>query len=113
MFKNFTFHFFEIVWHLRSVIFALIAFIVIGAGVITFVEKIPFGDALYFSFVTGLTIGYGEIVAKTVLGRVVALLIGLISIIFTGMVVVIAMRAVQKSFEKGRHPFEAWISNFA
>ena len=102
MFKRFTSHFFHIAWHFRSVIFGLIALIVIGALVIAFVEKMPFGDALYFSFVTGLTIGYGEIVAKTVLGRIVALLIGLIGIIFTGMVVAIAVRALQKSFEKGQ-----------
>ena len=102
MFKRFTSHFFNIAWHFRSVIFGLIALIVIGAMVITYVEKMPFGNALYFSFVTGLTIGYGEIVAKTVLGRIVALLIGLIGIIFTGMVVAIAVRAVQKSFEKGQ-----------
>ena len=102
MFQRFTSHFFHIAWHFRSVIFGLIALIVIGALVIAFVEKMPFGNALYFSFVTGLTIGYGEIVAKTVLGRIVALLIGLIGIIFTGMVVAIAVRAVQKSFEKGQ-----------
>ena len=100
MFKRFTSHFFHIVWHLRSVIFALIALIVIGAMLIAYVEKMPFGDALYFSFVTGLTIGYGEIVAKTVLGRLVALLIGLIGIVFTGMVVAAAVRAVQKSMGK-------------
>jgi uncharacterized membrane protein len=72
--------------------------------VIAFVEKMPFGDALYFSFVTGLTIGYGEIVAKTVLGRVVALLIGLIGIIFTGMVVAVAVRAIQESYKEGERP---------
>ena len=100
MFIRFTGHFFHIVWRFRSVIFWLIALIVIGAVVISFVEKIPFGDAIYFSFVTGLTIGYGEIVAKTVLGRLVALLIGLIGIIFTGMVVAVAVRAVQESFKE-------------
>jgi len=73
---------------------------VIGATIIAFLEKMPFGDALYFSFVTGLTIGYGEIVVKTFLGRVVAILIGLIGIIFTGMVVAIAVRALQKTFEE-------------
>jgi uncharacterized membrane protein len=73
---------------------------VIGATIIAFVEKMPFGDALYFSFVTGLTIGYGEIVVKTFLARVVAILIGLIGIIFTGMVVAIAVRALQKTFEE-------------
>jgi len=100
MFKRFTSHFFYISWRVRSVILSLIALIVIGAMVIAYVEKMPFGDALYFSFVTGLTIGYGEIVAKTVLGRLVALLIGLIGIVFTGMVVAVAVRSVQKSFEE-------------
>ena len=51
--------------------------------------------SIYFSFVTGLTIGYGEIVAKTLLGRLVALLIGL-----TGIVVAIAVRALQESFKE-------------
>ena len=100
MFKRFTSHFFYIFWQVRSVIFSLIALIVIGAMVIAYVEKMPFGDALYFSFVTGLTIGYGDIAAKTLLGRLVALLIGLIGIIFTGMVVAVAVRSVQKCFEK-------------
>ena len=100
MFKPFTYHFFHISWRVRSVILVLVALIVIGAVVITSVEKMPFGDALYFSFVTGLTIGYGEIVPKTVLGRLVALMIGLIGIVFTGMVVAVAVRAVQKTFEE-------------
>ena len=78
MFKRFCSHFFSIVWKVKTVIIALIVLIVTGGVVIAFVEKIPFGDAIYFSFVTGLTIGYGEIVAKTLLGRLVALLIVLI-----------------------------------
>ena len=100
MFRKFTSHFFQTSWRVRSVIFAQIMLMVIGAAIIAFVEKMPFGDALYFSFVTGLTIGYGEIVVKTFLGRVVAVLIGLIGIIFTGMVVAIAVRALQKTFEE-------------
>ena len=100
MFRRFNSHFFHISWHVRSVIFAQIMLMVIGATIIAFVEKMPFGDALYFSFVTGLTIGYGEIVVKTFLARVVAILIGLIGIIFTGMVVAIAVRALQKTFEE-------------
>lgn len=100
MFKRFTSHFFRTFWYVRSVIFAQIMLMVIGATIIAFLEKMPFGDALYFSFVTGLTIGYGEIVVKTFLGRMVAILIGLIGIIFTGMVVAIAVRALQKTFEE-------------
>ena len=100
MFKSFSGHFFHIVWEVKTVIIALIALIVIGGMVIAFVEKIPLGDAIYFSFVTGLTIGYGEIVAKTLLGRSIALLIGLTGIVFTGIVVAIAVRSLQESFKE-------------
>ena len=49
-----------------TVVYVLLAALVVaGAGVVTLVEKMPFGDTLYFAFVTGLTIGYGDIVVKT------------------------------------------------
>jgi hypothetical protein len=72
--------------------------IVIGAVPIALVEKIPFGDALYFAFVTGLTIGYGDIVMKTTLGRCIALLLGFIGILFTGLVIAAAVEAVRKTY---------------
>jgi voltage-gated potassium channel len=71
---------------------------VVGAAVIAYIEKLPFGDALYFSLVTGLTIGYGDVVVKTFFGRCVAIFIGLIGILFTGLVVAAAVRAVQKTY---------------
>ena len=39
---------------------------------IGFVEGWSFGDALYFTFVTGLTIGYGDIVPRQALTRALA-----------------------------------------
>jgi voltage-gated potassium channel len=71
---------------------------VVGAAVIAYIEKLPFGDALYFSLVTGLTIGYGDVVVKTFFGRCVAIFIGLIGILFTGLVVAAAVREVQKTY---------------
>jgi voltage-gated potassium channel len=62
----------------------------------------PFGDTLYFAFVTGLTIGYGDIVAKSPVGRLVALLIGFIGILFTGLMVAILVYAVRESLEEIR-----------
>ncbi len=52
---------------------------------------------IYFSFITGLTIGYGDIVVKTPFGWIMAVLHGLIGIIFTGMMVAAAIRAVGES----------------
>jgi len=97
IFISFSYHFFIIIWHFRSVFLSLIALIVGIAAVITHIEKLPFGEALYFSFITGLTIGYGDIVVKTPFGRIMAVLLGLIGIIFTGMMVAAAIRAVEKS----------------
>ena len=62
-------------------------------------EKMPFGESLYFSFITGLTLGYGDIVVKTPFARLIAVLLGLIGIIFTGVMVAGAIRAVERSLD--------------
>jgi len=100
MFTHFTYQFFRAVWRLRTIILALIALVVAGAVTVTLVEKMPFADTLYFAFVTGLTIGYGDIVVTTPFGRLVAILIGLIGILFTGLMVAVLVHAVRVSLEE-------------
>ena len=102
MFTCFTYHFFVAVWHVKAVILALIALVVAGAVAITHFEKMPFADTLYFAFVTGLTIGYGDIVVRTPVGRLVALLIGFVGILFTGLMVAVLVYAVRESIEELR-----------
>jgi hypothetical protein len=56
----------------------MILAIQIALGVlIGFVEGWSVGDAVYFTFVTGLTIGYGDIVPRQALGRALAVGIGM------------------------------------
>ena len=102
MFTSFTRHFFAAVWHVKTVILALLALVVAGAATVSIVEKMPFADTLYFAFVTGLTIGYGDIVVITPFGRLVAILIGLVGILFTGLMVAVLVFAVQKSMAEFR-----------
>ena len=97
IFIRFSYHLFIIIWRFHAVFLSLFALIVGIAAMITHIEKMPFGEALYFSFITGLTIGYGDIVVKTPVGRLLAVILGLIGIIFTGMVVAAAIRAVGES----------------
>jgi len=97
---SFTYHFFHAIWHVRAVILVLIALIIAGAGAVTLVEKMPFADTLYFAFVTGLTIGYGDIVLHSPFGRLVSILIGLIGILFTGLLVAVLVYAIRESFEE-------------
>ena len=100
MFIRFSFEFWRIIWHMRSVNLALFALIVINGWAISYVEKLPFGDALYFAFITGLTIGYGDIVVKTPVGRILAVLIGFIGVLFSGLVIAVAVRALRETVEE-------------
>jgi len=54
-------HFFGVIWHVRLVILLMFVWLLVGAAAIAYFEEISFGEAIYFSFVTGLTIGYGDI----------------------------------------------------
>ena len=50
-------------------------------GVAGFAEGWSLGDSVYFSFVTGLTIGYGDIVPRQALTRALAIAIGFCGIL--------------------------------
>ncbi len=103
MFIRFNIEFWRIIWHVRSVNLALFALIVINGWAISYVEKLPFGDALYFAFITGLTIGYGDIVVKTPVGRILAVLIGFIGVLFSGLIVAAALRAIGETLKKSHN----------
>jgi len=98
MFGRFNFHFWQTAWHLKSVFLGLILMIVAGAMLIAYIESMAFDDALYFALVTGLTIGYGDITPTTGVGRIVSILLGIIGMLFTGLVVAVAVRAVQEAW---------------
>lgn len=93
-------HFLEMCWHFHAIFLALLALIILGAGVIAMYENIPLGEAIYFSFITGMTIGYGDIVPHTTVGRVVSVALGFVGILFTGLVVAVMVRAVQETWKE-------------
>jgi len=95
-----TYHFFVMCWHVHVIFLAFLAIILLGAGAIAVYENMPLGEAIYFSFITGLTIGYGDIVAHTTAGRFVCVALGFAGILFSGLVVAITVRAVQNALEE-------------
>jgi hypothetical protein len=71
--------------------------------VVGFVEDWRISDSAYFAFVTGLTIGYGDLVPRRILGRVLALLIGFIGILLTGLIAAVGVRALQLATQDAGH----------
>jgi len=57
-------------------------------------------DALYWSFITAITVGYGDFHPCKRLSKGLAILTALVGIIFTGIIVAIALHAVQIAFKK-------------
>ncbi|AYE33338.1 potassium channel family protein [Clostridium septicum] len=59
--------------------------IVLGAVIISLLEGMSFEDALWWSFVTFTTVGYGDVLLTTSMGRVVAVLLMIFGIGFIGI----------------------------
>jgi hypothetical protein len=68
------------------------------------IEGWGFGEALYFTFVTGLTIGYGDVTPKHLVGRLLALIIGLAGIVLTGLIAAISVQALRSAEEEDTRP---------
>ena len=64
-----------------------------------FLEGWPMGDATYFTFVTGLTIGYGDLVPVRLITRLIAVVIGFSGILLTGLIAALGVRALQGATE--------------
>jgi voltage-gated potassium channel len=99
----------RILWHLRS-IFAVMLTLFLFLGVAMYYLGGPvqaatrmqasFGEVIYFCSVTALTIGYGDIVPTTVLGRITAVLLGLLGVLMTGLVTAAAVYAIQVAAQR-------------
>jgi Ion channel len=85
-------HAIHVTWPVMSTILA----IQVALGLlIGFLEGWSVGDAVYFTFVTGLTIGYGDLVPRQALARVLAIGIGVSGLFLTGLIAGIAVYAMQ------------------
>lgn len=65
---------------MSSVVAAAISFIVLGAIFYRIVEKFSWLDSFYFTVMTLATVGYGDIVPKTGIGKVFTMFYVLIGI---------------------------------
>ena len=65
-------------------------------------EDQTLGNAIYFTLVTGLTVGYGDITPVTPIGKAASAAIAVVGVITAGIYVAIATRAVAMSLRGQR-----------
>ena len=80
--------------HVRELIVSLVLLILLGGFAISKLEEIKLGDAIYFALITAFSIGYGDITPQTTLGKIVSVAIGMVGMLFVGITVAIATRAL-------------------
>lgn len=81
----------RVVWPILSGLLALI----VGLGIVIGLrEGWSVQDSVYFAFVSGLTIGYGDLAPKTLLTRVLAIVIGVCGVLFTALLAAVAVKAL-------------------
>jgi len=78
---------------------SLVTLVVLLGVVFSLVEKISVFEGIYHSFITALTIGYGDISPHTRSGMILSVFIGIIGMVATGIIVALAIQAVRISYE--------------
>lgn len=90
----------RIIWPILSMILGLM----VGAGVLVgTLEGWSVLDSIYFAFVTGLTIGYGDFAPTMLLTRILAIGIGVCGVVCTALLAAVAVGALAAAF-KGEFP---------
>lgn len=92
-------YFFRYALYVREILVGHILLLLAGGFAISMIEGLQLGEAVYFAFITGLTIGYGDIAPATTLGQIVSVVIGLTGLLFTGITVAVATRALHSVVE--------------
>ena len=93
-------------------ILILLGSVIIGLGLLVGrVESWSRFDALYWAFITALTVGYGDIRPIKKSTRLLAAMIAIIGIMFTGILVAVAVEATSTAFKQHAADTQALIQH--
>jgi len=101
-FSRFLYHAGKTLSFTGGIFLALASLLLCLSLLFTYLEGIGFYEGLYFTTITALTVGYGDITPKTVGGRTLSLAIGIVGVIFAGLVVAVANRALAEAMQDKR-----------
>lgn len=87
----------KIVWPILS---GLIGIMVVTGFVVGELEGWPAGDGIYFAFISGLTIGYGDLAPHHAVSRTLAVMIGFVGILLMGLVTAVGVRSLDNAWRQ-------------
>jgi len=64
------------------------------------IEKWSHFDALYWSFITATTVGYGDFRPLKKISRILSVLIAFVGVMFTGILIAVTLNAASIALEK-------------
>lgn len=88
----------RVVWPILSVLLGLIIALGLVVGLL---EGWSIQESIYFAFVSGLTIGYGDLAPSSLLTRALAILIGVCGVLMTALLAAIAVKALTAATDAG------------
>jgi hypothetical protein len=71
----------------------------IGLIIAQFEEGLSVSEALYFAWVTGTTVGYGDLVPTLGITRFLAIIVAILGVTLTGTIVAMAIEAAKIAIE--------------
>ena len=88
------------VWLTLPLLLSLATLIALLGQVVGKMEGWPHFDSFYWSFVTATTVGYGDIRPITRGSRTIAILIAILGLVFTGIIIAVAVHAATLALDK-------------
>lgn len=91
--------------YLIAPILASLSILIITLGqIVTNIEGWSRSDGLYWTFITATTVGYGDIRPVRNSARLIAIFIAILGVIFTGILVSIAIESTSHTFKMFADP---------
>jgi hypothetical protein len=88
----------RVVWPILS---GLVTLIVVLGVIVGLIEHWAIQESIYFAFVSGLTIGYGDLAPRSSISRALAVVIGLCGVLFTALLAAVAVKALPTTQDDG------------
>ncbi len=103
-FKTFFGIFLKVIYVVRKIISTMVLFIVAMGFLLAFVEGLSIGNGVYLAFVSAFTVGYGDIVPRTLLGRTICVIVlPITGMLLTGIIVAAAITAIDRGLKMGKN----------